>query len=205
MRFGAHMSIGGGVWRALERGASIGCEIVQIFVKNNMQWFGKPHAPVDVAKFAELRKAKKFSAVFGHTSYLINIASPPGGNRVNSLKSLIQEIEFATALELPFLVMHPGAHLGLGEKEGIRHAVKALNEVFDATRKSTVRIALENTAGQGSCLGHRLEHLAEIYAGVKRPDRLAVCLDTCHLFAGGYDIRTAKGWNAALKDMDRLV
>lgn len=199
------MSTSGGVWRALERGASIGCEIVQIFVKNNMQWFGKPHAPGDVTKFAEWRKAGKFSAVFGHTGYLINVASPSGPNRDNSLKSLMQEIGFAAALDLPFLVMHPGAHCGTGEKEGLRQAVAGLNEAFDATRPSKVRIALENTAGQGTCLGYRMEHLAEIYDRVKRPERLAVCLDTAHFLASGYDIRTPKGWDAALKEVDRLI
>src|SRR6185503_14614812 len=104
MKLGAHMSASGGVWRALERGASIGCEVVQIFVKSNMRWFGVPHAPADVAKFTEERKANKFSTVFGHTGYLINVASPPGSNRENSIKSLTQEIGFATALGLPFLV-----------------------------------------------------------------------------------------------------
>lgn len=203
MKFGAHMSTSGGVWKSLERGASIGCEIVQIFVKSNMRWFGTPHPAADVAKFTEA--VGKFSAVFGHTGYLINPASPPGANRDNSLKSLIQEIGFATALGLPFLVMHPGAHLGVGEKKGIRQAIAGLNEAFDATRASKVRIALENTAGQGSCFGYRIEHLAAIYDGVKRPERLAVCLDTCHFFAAGYDIRTPKGWNAALKEVDRLV
>ena len=205
MKFGAHMSTSGGVWRSLERGASIGCEIVQIFVKSNMRWFGTPHAPADVTKFAEERAAKEFSAVFGHTGYLINVASPPGSNRDNSIKSLTQEIGFATALGLPFLVMHPGAHMGAGEKEGIKRAIAGLNEAFDATRQSKVRIALENTAGQGSCFGYRIEHLAAIYDGIKYPKRLAVCLDTCHFFAAGYDIRTHKGWDAALTEVDRLI
>ena len=199
------MSTRGGVWRSLERGATIGCDVVQIFVKSNMRWFGSPHAPADVSKFSEQWAAKKLSAVFGHTGYLINVASPAGPNRDNSLKSLTQEIGFATALGLPFLVMHPGAHLGAGEKEGLRRAIAGLNEVFDATRKSKVRIALENTAGQGSCLGYRMEHLAAIYDGVKSPKRLAVCLDTCHFFAAGYDIRTHKGWDAALKQVDALI
>ena len=199
------MSTSGGVWRALERGASIGCQVAQIFVKSNMRWFGTPHAPADVTKFGEEWAARKFSAVFGHTGYLINVASPDGPNRDNSLKSLTQEIGFATALGLPFLVMHPGAHMGAGEKEGIRRAIKGLNEVFDATRQSKVRIALENTAGQGSCLGYRMEHLAAIYDGVKQPKRLAVCLDTCHFFAAGYDIRSHKGWDAALKQLDSLI
>src|SRR6185503_6121959 len=199
------MSIGGGVWKALERGASIGCEIVQIFVKNNMQWFGRPPSAEDLTAYkAELAK-KQVSAVFGHTSYLINLAAPPGPIRDSSMKSLLQELEFAAMLNLPFLVMHPGAHVGQGEPEGLKKVAEALDVVFRATKKSKVRIALENTAGQGSCLGYRIEHLAAIYDAVERPDRLAVCLDTCHLFAAGFDIRHAKGWNAAMSQVDSLI
>ena len=139
----------------------------------------------DVASFAAERKTGRFSCVFGHAGYLINLGSPPGSNRENSIESLVQEIEFATALELPFLVMHPGAHVGQGEAKALKQIIAALDEVFSITRRSLVRIALENTAGQGSCLGNRFEHLAEIFSGVKKPERLAVCLDTCHLFAAG--------------------
>jgi deoxyribonuclease IV len=205
MKFGAHMSTGGGVWKALERGRSVDCDIVQIFVKNNMQWFGKPHAPDDVAQFAKGLATCKFSAVFGHTGYLINLAAPASANRDRSIQSLVQEIEFATALGIPFLVLHPGAHLGAGEEAGVRQAVSGLNEVFAATKKSPVRIALENTAGQGSCLGNRTAHLAEIFEKVKTPARLGVCLDTAHFFAAGYDIRTPKGWDAAIKEVGSLI
>jgi deoxyribonuclease-4 len=205
MKLGAHMSTSGGVWKALERGRSIGCEAVQIFVKSNMRWKGTAHAPKDVALFAAERRAGCFSCVFGHAGYLINLASPPGPNRENSINSLIQEIEFGTALELPFLVMHPGAHVGQGEAKAFTQIVAALDEVFAATKHSAVRIALENTAGQGSCLGHRFQHLAEILSRVKAPERLAVCLDTCHLFAAGYDIRTRKGWDATMKELDSVL
>src|SRR2546426_4629160 len=205
MLFGAHMSTGGGVWKALQRGISIGCDIVQIFVKNNMQWFGKPYAPSDLAKFAAQLATDKLDCVFGHTGYLINLAAPPSANRDKSLKSLIQEIKLASDLGIPFLVMHPGAHLGAGEEPGIKNVVAGLNEVFQATKSSPVRIALENTAGQGSCLGHRIEHLGEIYQGVGRPPRLGVCLDTAHFFEAGYDLRTLEGWNAALNEVDSLV
>ena len=203
VKFGAHCSTSGGVWRALERGKQIGAEVVQIFVKNNMQWLGQPHAGKDI----ELFKARRgeFAAVFGHTGYLINVAAAPSENRDKSLKSLVQEIEFATSLDLPFLVLHPGAHLGAGEEEGIRRAVAGLDEVFEATKSSRVRIALENTAGQGSCLGNQIEHLAAIYGGVKKPERLALCLDTAHLFAAGFDLREAKGWDEAMGLTDRLV
>ena len=160
MKFGAHMSTGGGAWKALERGAQIGCEIVQIFVKNNMQWFGKPYAPTDVALFSKELATKKISHVFGHAGYLINLGAEPCDNRSKSLQSLIQEIEFATQLGVPFLVLHPGAHLGTGEAKGLEQIVCGLDEAFRATKRSRVRIALENTAGQGSCLGHRIAHLA---------------------------------------------
>jgi deoxyribonuclease-4 len=143
--------------------------------------------------------------VFGHAGYLINLGAQPCDNRDKSLKSLIQEIGFATDLGLPFLVMHPGAHLGQGEAAGLNQIVAGLNEVFRATKISPVRVALENTAGQGSCLGNEIRHLAAIYEKVDRPERLAVCLDTCHLFAASYDIRTPKGWDTAMDEVDSLV
>ena len=205
MKFGAHMSTGGGVWKALQRGAEINCEIVQIFVKNNMQWFGKPYAPNDLALYANELASQKFDVVFGHTGYLINLGGPAGPNRDNSLKSLIQEIHFATDLGLPFLVLHPGAHLGTGEEKCLEQIVAGLDEVFRATKNSPVRIALENTAGQGSCLGHRIAHLAAVFENVDQPERLGVCLDTAHFFAAGYDIRTPKGWDAAIKEVDDQI
>jgi deoxyribonuclease-4 len=205
MKFGAHMSTGGGVWKALQRGAEINCDIVQIYVKNNMQWFGKPYLPNDIALYANELAAEKFDVVFGHTGYLINLGGPAGPNRDNSLKSLIQEINFATDLGVPFLVLHPGAHLGTSEEKCVDQIVAGLNEVFRATKDSPVRIALENTAGQGTCLGHRIAHLAAVFDKIDQPKRLGVCLDTAHFFAAGYDIRTPKGWNAAIKEVEDLI
>ena len=205
MKFGAHMSTGGGVWKALERGRGISCDVVQFFVKNNMQWFGKPYAPSDLSQYANEFNQCGFACVFGHTGYLINLGAGPSDNRDKSIKSLIQEIQLATDIGLPFLVMHPGAHLGAGESAGFKQIVAGLNEVFRATKHSPVRIALENTAGQGSCLGHQMSHLAMIYDGVDRAERLGICLDTAHFFAAGYDIRTEKGWNTALAELDSLV
>jgi deoxyribonuclease-4 len=170
-----------------------------------MQWFGKPYSPEDVAAYAKERAANDFACVFGHTGYLINLGGPASDNRGRSIKSLIQEIELATQIGLPFLVLHPGAHLGAGEAAGISQIVAGLDEVFAATKKSPVRIALENTAGQGTCLGNKIEHLAAVFDGVKKPERLGLCLDTAHLFAAGYDIRTPKGWNAALRQVGSLI
>jgi deoxyribonuclease IV len=205
MKLGAHMSTSGGVWKALERGRSIGCEAVQLFVKNNMQWFGKPYLPDDLSRYANEFLTCNFSCVFGHTGYLINLGAQPSDNRDKSLKSLIQEIHLAESLGVPFLVLHPGSHLGKGEDEGLRQIVAGLDEVFAATKISPVRIALENTAGQGSCLGNRIAHLGAIFDRVKNPERLGVCLDTAHFFAAGYDIRSRKGWNAAIGEVDSMV
>ena len=161
MKFGSHTSTAGGVWKALERGESVGCECVQLFVKNNMQWFGRPFAPDDLARYANQLARRKFSSVFGHAGYLINLGAPPSSpHRENSLKSLKQEIRLATDLGLPFLVLHPGAHLGHGDDAGLKQIVAGLDEVIRETRECPVRIALEVTAGQGTCLGWRIEHLA---------------------------------------------
>lgn len=205
MIFGAHMSTGGGVWKALQRGVGIGCDTIQFFVKNNMQWFGKPYAPHDIALYTKELAAKKVQAVFGHAGYLINLGAPSGPNRDNSLKSLLQEVQLATQLDVPFLVLHPGAHLGTGEEAGLAQIVDGLNLVFRATKDSSVRIALENTAGQGSCLGNKIAHLAAIIEAVDEPKRLGICLDTAHFFAAGYDIRTPKGWDTAIKEVDKLI
>jgi deoxyribonuclease IV len=203
--FGAHCSTAGGVHTALQRAKKIGADSCQIFVKNNMQWLGRPHTPQELALYANELAAHSLKWVFGHTGYLINLGAPPSENRDRSIASLIQEIQLATALGLPFLVKHPGAHLGTGEEAATRQIVAGLNEVFAATRRSRVRIALENTAGQGSCLGHKIEHLAAVFDGVKKPERLGICLDTAHFFAAGYDIRTKKGWEAAVGEVESLV
>lgn len=199
------MSTAGGVWRALERARTAGADIVQIFVKNNMQWLGRALSAADLSRYTEVLAESGLATVFGHTGYLINLAAPPSRNRDLSLQSLIQEIELATALRLPFLVLHPGAHLGEGEARGLDFVVAGLNEVFAATRRSPVRIALENTAGQGTCLGHKIAHLADIFSRAKKPERLGICLDTAHFFAAGYDIRTPAGWNAAIAEVDKLI
>lgn len=205
MLFGAHMSTSGGVAKALERGRGIGCDVVQLFVKNNMQWFGKPYAPDELARYAREHAAGDFACVFGHAGYLINLAAPASPNRDKSIQSLIQEVQLATDLGLPFLVLHPGAHLGGGEETGIRQAAAGLDEVIAATKTSPVRIALENTAGQGTCLGWKLAHLADIYERVKRPERMGICLDTAHFVEAGYDIRTPRGWNAAIREIKARV
>lgn len=205
MKFGAHMPTGGGIWRALERGIGIGCEVVQLFVKNNRQWFGQPYSPDDLARYANQAAAGKLHTIFGHAGYLINLGAPASPNRDRSVQALIQEIQLATELGLPFLVLHPGAHLGAGEASGLQQIVAGLDDVFRATRASPVRIALENTAGQGTCLGHDIAHLAAIYQRVQHPGRLGLCLDTAHFFEAGHDLRTPRGWQAAIGQVESQI
>ncbi len=198
---GAHMSIGGGPAKALERGRSIGCSAIQIFVKNNMQWFAKPFAELELAAYHDYPDQPK--AVFGHTSYLIN----PGANnpdfREKSIRALTEELGRADQLGLPFLVLHPGAHMGDGEETGLNRIVSSLDEAFATGGKC--RIALEITAGQGTSLGCTFEHLAAIIERSKFPERLTTCLDTAHLFAAGFDISSAKGFWETLKRFDKIV
>jgi len=205
MILGAHCSTAGGVHRALDRAEQIGALSCQIFVKNNMQWSARKYTEAEIQKFKERRVGSKCGVVFGHTGYLINVAAPESENRERSIQSLVLEIELAAQLGVPFLVLHPGAHLGAGEEAGLRQAADALNNVFNATRKLPVRIALENTAGQGTCLGHDLQHLKAVYQRVRRPERLGVCLDTAHCFAADYDVRTEAGWNGVVEAVAAAV
>lgn len=190
---------------ALVRAQQIMGECAQIFVKNNMQWFGKPPSTESLVTYQAELANHPLACVFGHAGYLINLAAPASQNRQTSIRSLIQEIQFATLLQLPFLVLHPGAHLGAGEQAGLAQIVAGLDEVLSATKDSPVRIALENTAGQGSCLGDKLSHLAALFDRVKKPERLGVCLDTAHLFAAGYDVGKPKAWDAVIRDAGRLI
>jgi deoxyribonuclease IV len=200
---GAHMSIAGGPAKALERGRSIGCSAIQIFVKNNMQWFAKPFAETELADYHKYPDRPK--VVFGHTSYLINPGAKNPEFREKSFRALSEELGRAEQLGLPFLVLHPGAHMGDGEETGLSRIVSSLDEVFASAPRAKCRIALEITAGQGTCLGHTFEHLKSIIERSKFQERLTTCLDTAHLFEAGFDISTAKGFWEVIKKFDRII
>lgn len=200
---GAHMSISGGPSKALERGLSIGCTAIQIFVKNNMQWFAKPFIETELAAFREFPEKPKI--VFGHASYLINLAANNDDILQKSRQALKAELERADQLGLPFLVLHPGSHLGAGVDAGIQLVAQSLDAVFAELPKARCKVALEITAGQGSCLGHTFAQLAGIIAACRYPKRLLVCLDTAHLFAAGYDISSAKGFWRTFDEFEKEI
>lgn len=205
MILGAHMPTKGGVATALREGRRIGCQVVQLFIKNNLQWTGQTYPEPVVREFAESWVAGGFHAVFTHTGYLINLGATGGPNRKKSIDSLVHELELAALLQLPFLVLHPGSHLGKGETRGLRAIVEGLNEVIAATPTSTVRIALENTAGQGSSLGGEIGHLATIFGQVERRERLGLCFDTAHFFEAGHPIHTREGWERIMAEVGRNI
>ena len=202
---GAHMSIAGGFNLAIERARSIDCTAMQMFVKNNVQWFARPLARDEIRTFLEHQQRSELLSIFAHTNYLINLAATNGQFHENSIRSLSEELVRADQLELPFLVLHPGAHLGAGEEAGLEKIVESIDHVFSGLPKTKTRIALETTAGQGSCLGNRFEHLAYIISRVREPERLCVCLDTAHVFASGYDIGTEASIRKTFREFDRVV
>jgi deoxyribonuclease-4 len=202
---GAHTSIAGGVAMAIERAHSINCTAMQIFVKNNMQWFARPLTREEIRTFLEHQQRSELVSVFAHSNYLINLAATNGEFKANSIRSLCEELVRADQLELPFLVLHPGAHLGAGEEAGLEKIIVSINRVFRKIPKVKTRIALETTAGQGSCLGNKFEHLAYVISRVREPQRLCVCLDTAHVFAAGYDISSEPSVRKTFQEFDHVV
>ena len=199
------MSIRGGVSMAIERARSIHCTAMQMFVKNNMQWFARPLRPEEIRAFLNHVQRGELSSIFGHANYLINLAATNPQFHANSIRALSEELIRADHLELPFLVLHPGAHLGAGEEAGLEKIVDSIHEVFRNVPHVRTKIALETTAGQGSCIGHRFEHLAFIIANVREPERVCVCLDTAHLFAAGYDISSERSARKMLREFDHVI
>src|SRR5438132_11180374 len=202
---GAHMSIAGGVNLAIERARSIDCTAMQMFVKNNMQWFSRPLTRDEIRTFLEHQQRSELLSIFAHANYLINLAATNGQFHANSIRSLSEELVRTDQLELPFLVLHPGAHLGAGEEAGLEKVVESIDCVFSGLPKIKTRIALETTAGQGSCLGNKFEHLAYIISRLREPERLCVCLDTAHIFAAGYDIGSESAVRKTFREFDRVI
>jgi deoxyribonuclease IV len=199
------MSIGGGVQMSIQRARSIECTAMQIFVKNNMQWFARPLTRQEIRGFLEHIERDELLSIFGHANYLINLAATNAQFHANSLRSLSEELTRADQLRLPFLVLHPGAHLGAGEEAGLEKIIESIDCVLSGIPKIKTRIALETTAGQGSCLGSKFEQLAYIIDRVRAPERLCVCLDTAHIFAAGYNLGSKSAVRNTFREFDRVI
>lgn len=202
---GAHMSIAGGLPNALDRGREAGASVVQIFLKNQVQWAGRALGADEVAEFKRRQAATGIGTVFAHATYLINLAAPDEGEWRRAVDAFTDELERAEWLGLPFVVIHAGSHRGAGREAGLARIARAVDELHGRTAGYAVRIVLENAAGAGNLLGARAEELGAVLRTVRVPERLGFCLDTCHLFAAGHDIRTRAGLGAALRHFDRSV
>jgi deoxyribonuclease IV len=202
---GSHVPTMGGVATAIDRALGIGCTAMQIFVKNNMQWFAKPLLEAEVLAFTNHPRRAELSMVVAHAGYLINLGVEGGENHDKSLRSLSDEMLRCEQLGIRSLVLHPGSHLGRGADHGIACVVRNLDRLHAEHPRMKVRIALEITAGQGACLGARFEEIAAILSGVKDAKRLEVCFDTAHAFAAGYDLSAPKGAEEVFAEFDRVI
>jgi deoxyribonuclease-4 len=199
------MSIAGGYYKAVERAAECGCDCVQLFSKNNNQWRSKRLTDDDARQFSEALARLRIQFPIVHDSYLINLASPDPQLWARSVDAFSVELMRAQMLGIPHVIAHPGAFVGSSEEAGIARVVEALNLVHRRTPASTTGTLLENTAGQGTCLGWRFEHLAAIIAQAADPERLGVCIDTCHTFAAGYPLETRDEYDATIGQLDRTI
>ncbi len=202
---GAHMSIAGGYYKAVDAAAALNMEVVQLFTKNNNQWAAKPISDDDAERFRAAIAASDVGHPISHVSYLINLASPDDVLWKKSIDAFVVELKRAEQLGIAYVVAHPGAHTTSTEQEGIERIVAALDEVHRLTPKLKAKCLLETTAGQGTCLGHRFEHLGAIVDGVKQSQRLGICVDTCHVFAAGYPLAPKKDYMATFRSLDKAV
>jgi deoxyribonuclease-4 len=202
---GAHMSIAGGVSEALIRGRDTGCECVQIFTKSSRQWVSKPYAKEEVAAFRRVLGETGIKMVIAHDSYLINMGAPDENMRKKSVAGFIDELERCELLGVPFLIAHPGAHVGSGEDAGIKTIAKSVSEAHKACAGFNVEVALEITAGQGSNLGYKFEQMGQIFDATQENERLRLCFDTEHAFAAGYDLRSDEGYERTFAELDEHV
>ncbi len=199
------MSIEGGIFNAPLRGKKIGCDVIQIFTKNNNQWKSKSLTDKEIIASRENLNKTGIKAVASHDAYLINLASPNKDVYKKSLIAFYDEMERAEKLGLPYLVFHPGAHLGEGEDIGIKRIAESINLHLSKKSGTNVMLLLETTAGQGTNIGWRFEQLSEIINLVEQKEKMGVCVDTCHIFAAGYDITTEEGYTKTFDEFDRII
>jgi deoxyribonuclease IV len=201
---GAHMPIGGGLEKAIERGQSIGCTTIQIFTKSNRQWHAKPLTKQDIELFKNTAKESSVHPIVAHATYLINIASPEKKIEHQSVQALARELARCQELGIHYLVLHPGSSVKGSPEEGIERIIENLNEIFEKVPGDTI-ISLETMAGQGSALCSTFEQIATIIKHIRNKKRIGVCFDTCHAFAAGYDLRTSKVYKATWKHFNDVI
>lgn len=204
-RFGVHCSIAGGVARALEEAQRLRCPVLQLFVKNQRQWQAPPLAAEDVAAWHALRTQFADDAIVAHATYLINIASPEATLRAKSAAALVDELARCHTLGVSGLVLHPGAATDGDREAGVRRVAETLNTIHKQHPEFTPRVLLESTAGQGHTLGNTFAELAAMIALLETPARVGICIDTCHVFAAGYDLRDAAGYARLVDDVEEHV
>jgi deoxyribonuclease-4 len=204
-RLGAHLSILGGLPRAVDRAEASGCQALQIFTKSAGQWRARPLPPEEVRAFRRRVRQTGIRPVVAHNSYLINVAASDRALRRRSVDALIEELDRAEALGLDGLVMHPGSYTSGTESTGLRLIADGIAAVLEARPDGRTRLLLEHTAGQGTNLGHRFEHLAEIIDDLGGTPRVGVCLDTCHLLTAGYDICSREGYDETFRQFGQIV
>ncbi len=205
MLLGAHMSTAGGLSTAFERARSIGINTMQIFTKNQNRWEQKPATSEEIARWFAAQAATGIGPVISHAAYLLNLGTPDDALWEKSVRALIDELTRAEQLDILGVVLHPGAHMGTGEAAGIARIIAGLDAAHAATPGYRTLTLVETTAGQGTALGYRFAQLQAILNGVKAPERIGFCFDTCHVFAAGYDIRTAEAYAATMAEFDRLA
>jgi deoxyribonuclease-4 len=205
LRFGAHMPTAGGLFKAVTGGAAIDCETVQLFTASPRQWKSAPLSRETVHQFRRAVEATGLYPLIAHDSYLINLATQDGALLEKSRQAFLDEMTRAEMLGLDYVVTHMGAHTGAGAEAGIARLCESLDWLHQRIPGFRVRVALETTAGQGTTLGACFDEFTRILACVEEPDRLRVCLDTCHVFAAGYDLRTPEAITATLDEFDVRV
>lgn len=202
---GAHVSIAGGVDKAVERAANIGCTTFQIFTKNSNQWKATPLSDKVVQNYKRLIKLTKIKPVIAHDSYLINLCAKDRLILKKSREAFIDELVRCEILEINYLNFHPGSHMGMGEEDGIKLVVESINLAHEKTKGFKVKSMIETTAGQGTSIGYRFEQIRKIIDLVEDKRRLAVCVDTCHIFAAGYDIRSETSYLKTIEEFDSII
>jgi len=205
LELGAHMSIAGGHEKAIEAALKFEMDACQLFTKNANQWNAKPIDRGAAEKFRERYAGSGLRGLVAHDSYLINLASPDEALREKSRLAFRDELDRCDLLGVPFLVTHPGAHMGEGEAVGLARVAECLNRIFGERPDGTTMVLLETTAGQGTALGRSFEELAAIIEGVEAQERVGVCFDTCHAFAAGYELRDEAGYQATMRAFGETV